>query len=196
MSVDAHVLATLVDRVRGSAAQLPADPTDPVRTRLVCIDGPAGSGKTTLATQLALELDAQVVHMDDLYEGWEAGPRGGATRCAEWIVNPLRAGSDGSYRRYDWDLGVYAEDHRVHRAPIVVIEGCGAAPRTIDQSVALIIWVEAPDAERLRRGLQRDGASMEPHWREWMLDEAAFYAENDTRHRADVRIDGWGSPQI
>lgn len=195
MSVDAHVLATLVDRVRGSAARLPVDPTDPVRTRLVCIDGPAGSGKTTLATQLALELDAQVVHMDDLYEGWEAGPRGGAARCAEWIVDPLRHGADGLYHRYDWGIGAYAEAHRVHRAPVVVIEGCGAAPRSIDHCAALIIWVEAPDVERLRRGLLRDGASMEPHWRDWMLEETAFYAENNTRQRADVRIDGWGSLQ-
>ncbi|MBJ7451459.1 MAG: uridine kinase, partial [Blastococcus sp.] len=41
-------------------------------TRLVCVDGPAGSGKTTFAGRLAAALgdDAELVHMDDLYAGW------------------------------------------------------------------------------------------------------------------------------
>jgi Holliday junction resolvasome RuvABC ATP-dependent DNA helicase subunit len=39
-------------------------------TRLVCIDGPAGSGKTTLGTLVAASVGAQLVHGDDLMAGW------------------------------------------------------------------------------------------------------------------------------
>ena len=40
--------------------------------RVFAIDGVAGSGKTTLASQLQLDLPgSQVVHMDDLYSGWK-----------------------------------------------------------------------------------------------------------------------------
>ena len=39
--------------------------------RLVCVDGPAGSGKTTVAAALAdVVPDAHVVHCDELLEGW------------------------------------------------------------------------------------------------------------------------------
>jgi len=44
------------------------------RGRLVCVDGPTGSGKTTLASGLQeLSPGAAVVHSDELLEGWELG---------------------------------------------------------------------------------------------------------------------------
>ena len=40
---------------------------------VITIDGPAGSGKTTLAKELMSSLDScYTIHMDDLYEGWDS----------------------------------------------------------------------------------------------------------------------------
>src|SRR5205085_5813827 len=51
------------------ADRLLAEPPLLGATRLVCVDGPAGSGKTTFADRLteALGGAAALVHMDDLY---------------------------------------------------------------------------------------------------------------------------------
>ncbi|MDO8144721.1 MULTISPECIES: uridine kinase [unclassified Isoptericola] len=194
MTVTPDVLAVLVHRVHAAAPRVPGPgaPTAWRRTRLVCVDGPAGSGKSTLAVQLAVELDAQVVHMDDLYEGWQDGPDGGARRLADLVLAPLAAGRPGEYRRYDWIEGTWAESHTVPPAPVLVIEGCGAAARGVDPWAALRVWVEADDDERLRRGLERDGEGQRGHWVRWMRDEAAHYAAEQTRERADVRLDGVG----
>ncbi|WP_278237197.1 AAA family ATPase [Isoptericola sp. AK164] len=194
MTVPPQVLDVVVHRVHAASARLPGPGASPSwrRTRLVCVDGPAGSGKTSLATQLAVELCCQVVHLDDLYEGWEDGPDGGARRLARRVLEPLARGGAGEYRRYDWPAGAWAETHPVEPAPFLVVEGCGAAARSADPWAALRIWVAADDDERLRRGLARDGEEAREHWLRWMADEAEHYAAEQTRERADVWLDGVG----
>ncbi|CAM3771217.1 uridine kinase family protein [Isoptericola cucumis] len=194
MTVPDGVLTSLVERVHGSEPRLPGPgaPAPWRTTRLVCVDGPAGSGKTTLATQLATRLACQVVHLDDLYEGWEAGPDGGARRLAGWVLEPLVEGRPGRYRRYDWYAGRYAEWRDVEPWPFLVVEGCGAAARQVDPWAVLRVWVEADDDERLRRTLERDGEDARDHLLRWMADEAGHYARERTRERADVRLDGRG----
>ena len=55
------------------------------------------------------------------------------------------------------------------------------------------MWVEAVDPDvRLARGLARDGEAMRPAWEQFMLDEADDFARNDTRARADLRVDEVG----
>jgi len=181
MSVTPGVLGEVLDGIRT------------VDARLVCVDGPAGSGKTTLAAQLADALEAPVIHMDDLYEGWADGPDGGAANLRRWVLDPLAAGERIRYRRYDWVDGDWAEWHVVPPSTHVVVEGCGAGARQVDALGAYRIWVEADDAERLRRGLERDGEEAREHWLRWMSDEAGHYARENTRERADVRLDGFGA---
>ena len=38
---------------------------------LVSIDGPCGSGKTTLSEKLCLDFGWQIIHMDDYYLPWK-----------------------------------------------------------------------------------------------------------------------------
>ncbi|GMA26321.1 adenylate kinase [Luteimicrobium album] len=155
------------------------------------MDGPAGSGKTTLAAQLGDALPAQVVHMDDLYEGW-SGLRAGTDHLARQILAPWTDGRDGRYARYDWEAGAFAEEHAVPRAPYLVVEGCGAGARRLADLTTLLVWVEAPDDVRLARGLARDGEDAREHWLTWMREEREVYAAEGTAERADVRLDGWG----
>ena len=193
MTVGAEVLAALTALARARRANAPNG-----STFLVAVDGPAGSGKTTLAAQIAPRLGdgsgghAQIVHMDDLYEGWEAGPDGGAARLAEWVLAPLAQHRSGRYRRFDWVAGEYAEWHQVPPAEFLVVEGCGSGARAIRSHPHLLLWVEAEADVRLRRGLARDGVAARSQWETWMDDEAAHFEREGTRERADVRLDGYG----
>ena len=166
------------------------------RTAVVLVDGPAGSGKTTLAG--ALEEAARrsgvstaVVHMDDLYAGWTGLHEGGAALTA--VLNELAAGSPASYRRYDWLADAYAEQVAVPPVDVLIAEGVGSARTEHLALASAMVWVEEPDAsERMRRGLARDGEAARPHWERWMAQEQELFAQVGTRERADVRVDGVG----
>jgi uridine kinase len=159
---------------------------------VVCVDGPAGSGKTTLADALAQFLGgAPVVHMDDLYEGWaQALGAPLAARIEAWLLVPWAAGLPGRHPRFDWSLGRYSEWVTVPVAPVVVLEGCGSGSTLIRERSSLVIWVEAPLEVRLRRGLDRDGASLAPRWRAWQAHEDAHFAADGTRAASAVIVDG------
>ncbi len=159
------------------------------RGRLVCVDGPAGSGKTTLAAEIAyLSGGAAVVHMDDLYEGW-----GGLARVDEQLrtlLRPLAEGFSGTYRRWDWPGNTWAETVLVPPAPLLVLEGVGSGSSAHADLTTVLAWVEVPFELRMARGLQRDGDAVADHWRRWAEGEQEVFERERTRERADVVLDG------
>jgi uridine kinase len=176
--------AALAERVRAAPPRLGG-------TRLVCVDGPAGSGKTTFAARLATAVGpgAAVLHMDDFYAGWTLD--GAAARLAAGVLDPLAAGRPGAYHAYDWASARFSPGTTaVPPVPVLVVEGCGSSPRAADAWTTLRIWLEAPPDLRLARGLERDGVGLEPEWRAWQRLESAEFAREDTRARADLRVDG------
>ena len=177
----------LLDAAERAAARLAG------RCRVVVVDGPAGSGKTTVAAALVDEarargLEAAVVHMDDLYDGW-----GGVLDVGQQVHELLRAlheTGSADYRRYDWHRGAYAERRTVTTPDVLVLEGVGSADPTSDPVVALRVWVEAPSDVRLERGLRRDGEHLREQWLGFMRDESVVHARDRTRERADAVVDG------
>jgi uridine kinase len=155
--------------------------------RLVCIDGPAGSGKTTLAGEVAELGSGFVVHLDDLYPGWDGLPE--LDPLVLRLLDPLAQDMTGYYRRWDWVDDEYRETHHVDPAPLLVLEGVGSGNRAWRQLVSTLVWVEAPPAVRLSRGLERDGVAVRERWLRWMADEDQLFAEEGTRAAADLVVD-------
>jgi uridine kinase len=177
-------LDDLADRVTQAPARLGG-------TRLVCVDGPAGSGKTTLADALARRLgDAVVLHMDDLYRGWETDFAEVHERLRPQVVEPLLAGRPTRYQVYDWHAERFDAWVEVPPPGVLLLEGVASGAVTLDPVRSLLIWIEADRDERLRRGAERDGPEVLPRWLAWMEHEAVEHERQGTRDRADVRLRG------
>ncbi|MEV4563643.1 hypothetical protein AB0K12_07720 [Nonomuraea sp. NPDC049419] len=172
----------------GLPARIAALPPSCGPVRLVAVDGPAGSGKTTYAGRLGALLGCQVIGSDDFPVPWEEGPGGWFHLLESQVLRPLQRGLPGGFRRYDWVRGVYAEQVPVPPAPVLVIEGVGTARASAAGMLAYTVWVEADEAERLRRVLERDGPELEPRWREWFAAERAWFAADRTKERADLVV--------
>jgi len=162
------------------------------RTRLVVVDGPAGSGKTTFAGRLGAALGAQVLHLDDVYAGWTL--EGLTGRLTAGVYRPLAQSQPGSVPRWDWAAGRFAGSVAVPVADALVVEGCGSAPRAVDGVAVLRVWVEAPLALRTARGTARDGEALRAEWLRWQQLEQVEFTAQGTRARADLLVDGAAPP--
>ncbi|HEU4347319.1 MAG TPA: AAA family ATPase [Actinoplanes sp.] len=176
----------LVELIRSRPARL-----GPVR--LVAIDGPSGAGKTRFADRLGARLSAQVVHTDDLLDGWEDQFTFWA-RLNDLVLEPLRHGRPGSYLRYDWELGAFAVPLvTVEPADVVLLEGVSSARRAIRAELSAAVFVTAPPDVRLDRVLSRDGSddlAFRAYLERWRTAEDRHFAEEATAAFADFVIDG------
>jgi uridine kinase len=161
--------------------------------RLIAVDGPSGAGKTRFALRLAKQIDAPVVHTDDLLEGWD-DQFTFWERLENRVLTPLRRGETAFYQRYRWDRGAFDPvPVRLDPAPVVIVEGVSAGRRAIFDSLSLLVFVDAPATLRLERALSRDGddsVAFRAYLERWRAAEDRHFAVDRTAERADLVIDG------
>lgn len=154
--------------------------------QLLCIDGPAGSGKTTLAEAVAERTGAPVLPVDDLLEGWTG--LSSVHEQVSGVLDPLARGETAHWRPWDWAQDRRGTPRSLAPVPLVVLEGVGAGQRSWQPLTTVLAWVEAPAGTRLRRALARDGEGLREHWDRWRCAEERLFAEQDTRARADLVV--------
>lgn len=181
------------DSFAGLAATVRELPPRLGRVRLVAVDGPSGAGKTRFALALAKQLDAPVVHTDDLLDGWD-DQFTFWTRLDSQVLEPLRHGRPATYRRYQWHRREFGSDPvTVEPAPVVLLEGVSSARRRIRPELSLAVFVSAPSDVRLARALARDGddsLAYRAYLERWRTAEDRHFAEDETAAHADLVVDG------
>lgn len=162
--------------------------------RIVAIDGPAGSGKTTLASRIAstwVDKNVLTIHMDDLYDGWENALSERLTRTlVQSIALPASMGKSFSYRKYDWIQKRFEKTIECEVPDLLILEGVGSGQKSVRQYLDQLIWTETDSETGLQRVLRRDGDYLETEMRVWQMRESEHFQRDNTRDCATIRIDG------
>lgn len=156
-------------------------------TRVVAVDGRSGAGKSTLAGELAAGLDAPVVSLEYLYDGWDGLERGIDLLVSD-VLEPLAAGQAARVPRYDWVRGAWGDPWPLAPPPVLIVEGVGAGTRRAAVYASVLVWLEVPASVRKRLALDRDGDTFAPYWDQWAAAEDALLARERTPDRADLVI--------
>ena len=173
-----------------SAVRAALAATRGIRAPLVLLDGPSGAGKSTLADALRANWPGAapvLVRLDDVYPGWHGLERAGDA-LARTLVRRRRRGDIGGWRRWDWARDRPGALERVHPGRALIIEGCGAFAAGADAPDAVRIWIDAPDAVRRRRALDRDDGAYDPFWDLWERQWRRYVHRTAPERHAGVRL--------
>ena len=175
---------------------LSAHPSRPV---LIALDGRCGSGKTTLAAQLAERFpDSAVFHTDDFYlppadrvDGWEHIPCANMdlARLSREVLAPSRAGDAVSYRAYSCREGAYLPAKSIVSKPLFLAEGSYSHHPLLAENYDLRVFVTCSKEEQARRLQAREGKRYPNFVQRWIPLEEGYFAQYHIETRADLILD-------
>ena len=184
---------SLDDLIKSLLAAKPKFPN----VRIIAIDGPAGAGKSTLAKRIKTNLQEQsglktaIVHMDDLYEGWENALTDQLTKTLiNQILVPVSLAKNFGYRKYNWLSGSFGDFFEEDSPDILILEGVGSGQKATRRYLDQLIWIDIDAETGLQRVLQRDGDYLENEMRVWQMRESSHFSKENTRDSATIRING------
>jgi molybdopterin-guanine dinucleotide biosynthesis protein A/uridine kinase len=175
------------------------------RPVVIAVDGPSCSGKSILATAVALRSGASILEGDDFYRN--SLPRLTASqreamsdaevvdvvidweRLREEALLPLRAGESATFRPYDWeaDDGRLAPPKTIPSTDLIIIEGVYAARPELAHLVDVTVYLGVDPQTRA----QRYAARMDdPDWvRFWERGEVYYFSVVRPPSSFDLQLD-------
>jgi uridine kinase len=165
------------------------DSTQPIG---LAIDGVAGSGKTTLASRLCGDLkNCQVVHMDDLYEGWNDPLSQRLTaKVIRELLEPFNQQIPIRYQKFDWILNRFDKFEDLKTSNILILEGVGSGQREFRKYLSKTIWVEYDPSQGFDRVIARDGEGIRGEMVNFLLDQNKHFIAELTKNASDYTISG------
>lgn len=159
---------------------------------VIAIDGVAGAGKTTLANRLKTDLNScQVVHMDDLYDGWiNSLSKELSERVINQILLPFTNNQPTKYKKYNWYLETFDLESSIPNCDLLILEGVGAGQTAFRKFLAKLIWVELDPNMGFERVIARDGEGVKKQMVNFLTDQGNHFASELTQNAADYTVSG------
>ena len=159
---------------------------------IIAIDGPAGAGKTTLASTISLALSPRisttVIHMDELYPGWHGALGQELTKTLTWLTSCHKAKKPLLYSSFNWASNVFHEPKSHPSTHLLILEGVASAQLPIEESLATSIWLDLDPLIGYQRVIDRDGENISREMTQWLVMQEQHFAADRTKERCEFLL--------
>ena len=159
---------------------------------IIAIDGPAGAGKTTLASTIFLALSPHisttVIHMDELYPGWESALGGELSKSLTWLTSCHKAKKPLLYSTFNWATNEFHEPQSHPSTHLLILEGVASAQIAIEESLATSIWLDLDPLVGYQRVIDRDGENISREMTQWLVMQEQHFAADRTKERCEFLL--------
>jgi uridine kinase len=156
---------------------------------VIAIDGPAGAGKTTLAHEIFLALSPKmsvnVVHMDDLYDGWENALTNDLSQILQYLAGQHQSQHPANLSRYNWATSSFDPTEVIEPADLLILEGVGSGDKSLQDQFAALIWIDIDPNIGVQRVTERDGPGVTNQMQKWLGTQQQYFSQHSTREKAD-----------
>ena len=163
---------------------------------VIAIDGPAASGKSTLAQYLKRELDASVFHMDDYFLPLKMKtterlmtPGGNVhyERMQDEILSHLKSDLI-QYQRYNCMTLQLEQPINESIKKYVVIEGVYSQQKKLREYYDFCIYTDISKNEQFKRLEIRNPKLLDKFINEWLPQEDNYFSKEDIRNNSDYQL--------
>lgn len=158
----------------------------PTSGLLIALDGRCGSGKSSLAMELAQELPLNLIHMDDYYlpmadrdPDWKEhyGKNMNFARLISEIIEPALKGDSLRVRPYSCRYARYQEEVQLPPKSVTLIEGSYSLHPLLRDFYHYSIYLQVSDETQRQRLIAREGERF-PFYEELWIPLENAYAES------------------
>ncbi|MBR3018094.1 MAG: hypothetical protein IKH57_13640 [Clostridia bacterium] len=153
--------------------------------KLITIDGPCASGKTTFAEKLSLLLHAPVIHTDDFVIPHQQktparlsipGGNCDAERLVAEVLKPWKEGQPVRFRRYDCRKGRLLPGEELPDTQLLILEGSYCNLPVIRKYADVRLFLDTPENVRMERLRVRESEeSLQRFFEMWIPLEKAYF---------------------
>lgn len=200
MNKKLHLLSTL-EETKERIQQLIEEKGSTV---LVALDGRSGTGKSTIAKQLAESLGGVEINSDNFWSGgsnneWDMKtPKEKSDQAIDWkrlktdVLLPLLAGKAARWRSFDWEKGEGLSPTEIINNPsqLIILDGAYSSRPELQDLIDLSILVEvSDDHNRRQRLIERESEEYMKDWHgRWDVAEDYYFSTVRPREVFDVII--------
>ncbi len=159
----------------------------------IAIDGYSTSGKTTLASLIQQEFDANVFHMDDYFRSKAQGKSDSPyasnidmDRFMSEIVKSLKEKEDTDYHSFDCKTQKLSQVIHKELKQINVVEGAYSMQPEIVDVYQIKVFLKSSIFQQIRRIIKRNGLKeLINYLKKWIPNEKSYFKFCQIEKKAD-----------